>query len=110
MDNDGDLDVFLAAWLKPETLSDDYQGWPPLYQLRNDRLFINDGSGTFSRRIFGTSNASTNTAAFADVDGDGDLDLALGNDGPNQVNGPVCPLSPLHHTCCHPMTRLPSLP
>jgi hypothetical protein len=64
VDNDGDLDLFLANSYQP------------------DQLFINDGSASFteaaSLRGLGHAGGSW-TAAFADYDRDGWIDLYLGN-------------------------------
>lgn len=64
-DNDGDLDLFVGIW-----------GYP-------DRLFFNNGDGTFTRQMTG---AAVNQIGFvsgnvpvADYDNDGDLDLFLPN-------------------------------
>jgi len=63
VDNDGDLDLFVA-------------------QFGPDQLFVNQGDGTF---VDGTAKAGTSdphwssAAAFADTDRDGDLDLYVVN-------------------------------
>ncbi len=70
-DNDGDMDCFVAAG------------------NTNDKLWRNDGNGTFvdataTSRI--TNDAPTVTALWFDMDHDGDLDLFLGN-GRREVSG-----------------------
>lgn len=66
IDNDGDLDLFIA------NTSD-----------KKNYLYINNGNGTFTKDI--TSIVSNDTAqshgcSFVDVDNDGDLDLYVTND------------------------------
>ena len=65
MDNDGDLDVFLAVQYEP------------------NRLYINDGSGSFTDEAAarGVAAAVTNafTASLGDYDRDGWVDLYVGN-------------------------------
>ncbi|MEM7202548.1 MAG: VCBS repeat-containing protein [Planctomycetota bacterium] len=69
VDGDGDLDIYLA---------NSNQGDP------QDRLFQNDGSGTFvdeTEQLLPRADRNARAAALRDVDGDGDLDLALANAG-----------------------------
>jgi hypothetical protein len=59
----------------------DGDGWPDLYvanEFGNNRLYHNDGDGTFSNRTAEagvTDGGSAMGATWGDVDGDGDLDL-----------------------------------
>ncbi|MBK6760172.1 MAG: CRTAC1 family protein [Ignavibacteria bacterium] len=71
VDNDGDMDCFVAAG----NLS--------------DQLWRNDGNGVFvdvTSASFVTNDAPTVTALWFDMDHDGDLDLFLAN-GRREVNG-----------------------
>tara|TARA_R110002072_G_scaffold297067_1_gene469529 strand:+ start:13248 stop:14795 length:1548 start_codon:yes stop_codon:yes gene_type:complete len=65
VDGDGDLDLILAF-------------------IGHNRLYLNDGAGTFadvtSSRMPSTWNVSVDVAV-GDIDGDGDLDLAFGSYG-----------------------------
>jgi len=71
VDGDGDLDLYFS-----------HVGWQG--RAPQDRLYINDGHGTFSdgtaERIPAESDLTLDSA-FADLDGDGDLDLVQGNGG-----------------------------
>ncbi|UCC43378.1 MAG: CRTAC1 family protein [Candidatus Zixiibacteriota bacterium] len=63
-DNDGDLDLYVTAWA----------------DNRSNRLYENNGDGTFTRIVTGplVSDASSNFGpAWGDYDRDGDLDLFI---------------------------------
>ncbi len=68
VDGDGDLDAVLANW-------------------RQNRLYLNDGSGLFTDATTQLPHLADDTLALAlgDVDGDGDLDLLFANFGSNRL-------------------------
>lgn len=83
INNDGFADIYLG------------NGGPPMDRFDPDRLFMNNGDGTFSDITFaaGTGNIGKgHGTTFADYDKDGDLDIyapqggAGGNPGDAQVN------------------------
>ncbi|WP_034042067.1 VCBS repeat-containing protein [Wocania ichthyoenteri] len=68
-DNDGDLDLYIATgnYSLPEKSS-----------LLQDRLYINDGKGNFSKGKLPKMLTITKAIATNDFDNDGDLDLFVG--------------------------------
>ena len=68
LDGDGDLDIYVAAFTRPNPFGG--QVVPA-----QDRVYLNDGSGNFSDgNSAGIIPASTTSVELADVDNDGDLD------------------------------------
>lgn len=71
VDGDGDQDVLITG--RPT-------GGPSTQSIA--RLFINDGSGTFTPAVGAAfTGVMTSAADFADVDGDGDLDVLITGNG-----------------------------
>ena len=71
-DTDGDLDLFVASGSVEVS---------PGSPLLNDRLYLNDGQGRFTKAVAGTLpdlRISSGCAVAADYDNDGDLDLFIG--------------------------------
>ena len=69
IDGDGDLDLATGNWNEI------------------NRIYTNDGEGTFTELTdaLGYAEDDTYSVAWGDMDGDGDLDLAVGNDGVNRL-------------------------
>lgn len=72
VDNDGDADLFVVSG------GTEYQTGS---QLLDDRLYLNEGGGKFSKASIGSivaDHANGSCVAVADYDKDGDLDLFVG--------------------------------
>lgn len=68
VDNDGDLDVFIAN--------------SGNFQPQANQLFLNEGNGQFAEAAntpFASDGGCSFGSAFGDIDNDGDLDLAVAN-------------------------------
>jgi FG-GAP-like repeat len=61
LDGDGDLDIFIANYDRP------------------GKIWLNDGSGTFSDNGQVLASTPSRDVALGDLDGDGDLDAFLTN-------------------------------
>lgn len=70
LNGDGDLDLYIA---NGESFSS--------YELRIDRVWFNNGSGTFSNSGQLLDDRISTSVELADFDNDGDLDAFIGNSG-----------------------------
>jgi len=73
IDSDGDLDLYVVSG------GNEFEQGSSLYQ---DRVYINDGQGNFTRStssLVNTGNYSGKAIAVFDFDKDGDSDLVIGN-------------------------------
>ena len=74
MDNDGDLDLFVASYSTPET------------NTNENYLYENNGDGSFTKVMSGeivSDDGYSFGSSWGDMDNDGDLDLFVANNGNN---------------------------
>lgn len=77
VDNDGDLDAFIANW----SFGEESYEWNT-----HNELWLNDGQGFFTRSWQRLGYQGSYMVALGDVDGDHDLDAVVGNNQ-REVNG-----------------------
>jgi hypothetical protein len=90
VDADGDLDLFVGAYLDLERRIENPSGaFPQDYLGLPNHLYLNDGAGNFrdvASEVGLVDEERTLGAVFTDVDGDSRPDLYLSNDGdPNRL-------------------------
>lgn len=78
VDNDGDQDLYVA--------SGSLEFGSAAASLL-DRLYLNDGTGVFTKATIPARFISTSSVAAGDIDQDGDMDIVLGERGKSFLHG-----------------------